>query len=80
VDYNTGEKHQLAVHDIRDSFFQLQNTAALITYDRQIPRANASVKWTWVASPTMVTTFRVTATDNVNRQVSFSPIPSSSMI
>jgi hypothetical protein len=71
VDYILSEKHQLAVHYLRDSFFQLINTAALITYDRTIPGSNASAKWTYVINPTTVNTFQVTATGNVINQLNF---------
>ncbi len=75
VDYNLSTAHQFAVHYMRDAFFQLQNTATPVTYDRQIPGSNASTKWTWVASPTTVNTFQVTATGNVIAQINFKPNP-----
>ncbi len=74
-DYNVSEKHQIAVHYLRDYYTSVQNLAALITYDRNIPGTNSSAKWTWVAGPTTVNTFQFTFTGNVIRQVNFLPNP-----
>lgn len=72
-DYYLSEKHQIAVHYLRDYYTSLQNTGNLVLYDRDIPGANSSAKWTWVAGPTTVNTFQFTFTGNVIRQGNFRP-------
>jgi hypothetical protein len=74
-DYNISEKHQIAVHYLRDYYTSLQNLTALITYNRNIPGTNSSAKWTWVASPTTVNTFQFSFSGNVIRQINFQPNP-----
>jgi len=68
VDYHLSEKHQLAVHWLRDYYTSLQNATQTVLYDRNIPGTNTSAKWTWVKNPTTVNTFQVTFTGNVIRQ------------
>ena len=75
VDYNLSEKHQIAVHYLRDYYTSLQQTNQTATFDRNIPGTNASAKWTYVANPTTVNTFQFTFTGNVIRQVNFQPNP-----
>lgn len=72
-DYYFSEKHQIAVHYLRDYYTSLQNTGNLVLYDRDIPGTNSSAKWTWVAGPTTVNTFQFTFTGNVIRQGNFRP-------
>ena len=75
VDYNVSEKHQIAVHYMRDFYTSLQNTTNFVLYNRDIPGTNASGKWTWVPNPTTVNTLQLTFTGNVIRQGNFAPNP-----
>jgi hypothetical protein len=72
-DYIINEKHQVAVHWLRDYYHSVQNLTNTALYDRDIPGTNTSAKWTWVKSPTMVNTFQFTFTGNVILQGKFRP-------
>ena len=74
-DYYLSEKHQIAVHYLRDYYTSLQQTTNTATYNRNIPGTNTSGKWTYVISPTTVNTFQFTFTGNVIRQINFQPNP-----
>ncbi|HEY7616457.1 MAG TPA: carboxypeptidase regulatory-like domain-containing protein, partial [Terriglobales bacterium] len=74
-DYNLSERHQLAVHWLRDYYTSVQNITNTVLYDRDIPGTNMSAKWTWVTSPTTVNTFQFTFTGNVILQGKFRPNP-----
>jgi hypothetical protein len=75
VDYNLSERHQLAFHYLRDTYFSVQNLASLITYDRPTFGTNSSAKWTFVINPTTVNTAQFTFTGNVILQNNFLPNP-----
>ncbi|MEK7406558.1 MAG: TonB-dependent receptor [Acidobacteriota bacterium] len=75
VDYNLSERHQIAVHFLRDTYFSVQNLGSLITYDRPTFGTNASAKWTFVLNPTTVNTVQFTFTGNVILQNNFLPNP-----
>ncbi len=75
VDYNLSERHQLAFHYLRDTYFSVQNLGSLITYDRPTFGTNSSAKWTFVVNPTTVNTAQFTFTGNVILQNNFLPNP-----
>jgi len=75
VDYNISPRHQVAVHYLRDYYTSLQNLASLITYDRNIPGTNSSIKWNFLASPRTINTVQFTFTGNVIHQINFQPNP-----
>jgi hypothetical protein len=66
---------RLAFHYAHDAFFGLQNGANLMVFDRDIPGENASAKWTWIASSTLVNTFQVVTSGNVIMQHNVRPNP-----
>jgi len=74
-DYHWSEKHQIALHWLRDYYTSVQQTTNTALYDRDIPGSNMSAKWTWVKSPTLVNTFQFTFTGNVILQGKFRPNP-----
>jgi hypothetical protein len=75
VDYHISDSHRLAVHYLRDNFYQLQGQTALTLYDRNVPGTNASAKWTWTPGPRIVNTFQFSISGNVIVQDNFRPNP-----
>ncbi|MEK7404239.1 MAG: carboxypeptidase regulatory-like domain-containing protein [Acidobacteriota bacterium] len=58
IDYNYSEKHQFSWNRVHDNYWSLENLTNLMTYNRTIPGANQSWRWTYVANATTVNTFQ----------------------
>jgi hypothetical protein len=73
VDYHINGKHQLAVHYLRDNFYQEQGQLALRLYDHRIPGISSSAKWTWTPGARMVNTFQFSFSGKAITQNNFTP-------
>lgn len=71
LDYHPARDHHVAMHYVRDDFHSLQNTTNLRTYDRDIPGENASIRWNWTVSPSLINTVQLTASGNTILQHNF---------
>ncbi len=75
VDYNLSSKDQISFHYLADQFYQLQNLAALVLFDRNIPGKSYKLQWTRVISPSSVNTIQLSTSGNVIRQDGYRPNP-----
>jgi hypothetical protein len=75
IDYNLSSKDQISFHWLADQFYQLQNLAALVLFDRNIPGKSYKAQWTRVINPTTVNTLQLSTSGNVIRQDGYRPNP-----
>lgn len=74
-DYNLNEKHQFSFFRVHDQYFDEENLAQLVTYNRTIPGTNESAKWTYVISSTAVNTLQFSLPGHHIYQGQFAPNP-----
>jgi hypothetical protein len=70
-DYVQSANSQFSVNYLRDSFFGVQNTTQLATYDRHIPGYSSAVRWKLVLGSNAVNTLQISASGNRIRQDNF---------